>query len=136
MRIECPSCSKDNEISFSENIICCECNNSFSGHSYKKFKKPFISATAALIIGAFGTYKADQIFFKVDRYPTSIEYEIIDLCTNSSRVVLEREKHIKKTKLCICALNKTMQEVSYKEFRKSESDFSTRFRRNVDSCTT
>lgn len=135
MRIECPSCSNNNEISFGENIICGECNKSFAGHSYKKFKKPFISATAALLIGSFGTYKVDQIFFKVERYPTYTEYQIIDLCANASRIPMSREQHINKTKVCICALDKTMQEVSYDDLKKSESKFSTRFRNNIGSCT-
>lgn len=134
MIIECPSCCKDNKISFGENIICCECHKSFSGHSYKKFKKPLISVTTALIVGAFGSYKADQIFFTVDRYPISIEYELINLCTNSSRIIMDRERHINKTKVCICALDKTMQEVSYSDLKKSESMFSTRFRNNIGSC--
>lgn len=134
MHIECPSCSTDNKIEFGENIICNECKESFAGHSYKKFKKPLVSATTALFIGVFGTYKADQIFFEGQRYPISVEYELIDSCVNSSRTLFNSFQYSDKTKTCICALNKTMEVISYKELKKSESEFLTRFRSSIASC--
>lgn len=134
MHIECPSCSADNKIEFGENIVCSECKESFAGHLYKKFKKPLISTTTALIIGAFGTYKADQIFFEEERYPLSVEYEIVDSCANSSRVLSNSNLKIEKTQVCICALEKTMEEVSYKKMRKNESEFLTHFRSSISSC--
>lgn len=134
MHIECPSCSTDNKIEFGENIICSECKKSFAGHSFKKFKKPVLSATAALFIGAFGTYKIDQVFLTDQRYPLNVEYELIDNCVNSSRTLRNSVRNIEKTQLCICALERTMEEISYKQLRKSESEFLTRFRSNIASC--
>lgn len=134
MHIECPSCSIDNKIECGENIVCSECKESFAGHSYKKFKKPLVSATTALLIGAFGTYKADQIFFEDQRYPLSVEYELIDGCVNSSRTLFNSFQYLDKTKTCICALNKTMEVISYKELKKIESEFLTRFRSSIASC--
>ena len=134
MKIECPSCTKPNEIFFNGDISCSECKNSFLGHSYKKIKKPFISATAALILGAFGTYKVNQNFFKDERYPINVEYELIDLCVNSSRVLMNSHQYLKKTETCICSLNKTMKEISFSEINKSELEFSTRFRKNAYEC--
>lgn len=134
MHIECPSCSTDNKIEFGENIVCSECKESFAGHSYKKFKKPLISATTALFIGAFGTYKADQIFFEDQRYPLSVEYELIDSCVNSSRTLMNSYRLVEKTTVCVCALEKTMKEVSYKELKKNESEFLTHFRNSITSC--
>jgi hypothetical protein len=135
MQIECPSCSSDNKIEFGENILCSECKESFAGHFYKKFKKPFISATTALFIGAIGTYHADQIFFEEQRYPIKVEYELIDSCVNASRTLINFERQAKKTQVCVCALEKTMEEISYKELKKSESVFLTRFRSSISSCT-
>lgn len=134
MHIECPSCSTDNKIEFGENIVCSECKESFAGHSYIKFKKPLISATTALFIGAFGTYKADQIFFEDQRYPLSVEYELIDSCVNSSRKLMNSYRLVEKTTVCVCALEKTMKEVSYKKLKKSESEFLTHFRNSIASC--
>ncbi|WP_018414459.1 hypothetical protein [Teredinibacter turnerae] len=134
MQIECPSCATVNKIEFGENIVCCECKESFAGHSYKKFKKPLISATTALFIGAFGTYKADQIFFEDQRYPINVEYELIDSCINSSRVPMNSYRQTEKTQVCVCALEKTMEVISYEELKKSESEFLTRFRSSLASC--
>lgn len=134
MQIECPSCSTDNKIEFGENIVCSECKGSFAGHSYKKFKKPLVSATTALLIGVFGAYKADQLFFEDQRYPLIVEYELIDICVNSSRMLLNSSQYSVKTKTCICALNKTMEVISYKELKKGESEFLTRFRSSIASC--
>lgn len=134
MHIECPSCSTDNKIEFGENIVCSECKESFAGHSYKKFKKPLVSATAALLIGVFGTYKAEQIFFENPRYPLNVEYELIDSCVNSSRTLRSTFQNTDKTQTCICALNKTMEVISYKELKKSELEFLTRFRSSIASC--
>lgn len=134
MHIECPSCSTDNKIEFGENILCSKCKESFAGHSYKKFKKPLVSAATALFIGVFGTYKADQIFFEEQRYPLSVEYELVDICVNSSRTLMRAAQYADKTKICICALNKTMEVINYKKFKKSESEFLTRFRSSIFSC--
>lgn len=134
MHIECPSCSADNEIEFGENIVCSKCNKSFAGHLYKKFKKPILSATTALFLGVFGTYHVDQIFFEDQRYPLGAEYEIIDNCVNSSRMLMNKYRHAEKVQLCVCVLEKTMEYVSYKELKKSESEFLTRFRGSISSC--
>lgn len=134
MQIECPSCATDNKIEFGENIVCSECKESFAGHSYKKFKKPLLSATTALFIGAFGTYKADQIFFEDQRYPLNVEYELIDSCINSSRIPMNSYRQTEKTQVCVCALEKTMEVISYEKLKKSESEFLTRFRSSLASC--
>ena len=134
MQIECPSCSTDNQIEFGKNIICNNCKESFAGYSYKRFKKPLISATAALFIGAFGTYKADQIFFEDQRYPLNVEYELVDSCVNASRTLMSSYRQADKAQVCICALEKTMKAISYKELKKSEPEFLTHFRRSISSC--
>ncbi|WP_028469416.1 hypothetical protein [Neptunomonas japonica] len=134
MHIECPSCETDNKIELGDNIVCSECRESFAGYSYRKFKKPLITATTAFVIGAFGVYKADQIFFEDQRYPIHVEYELIDSCVNSSRTLMNSYRKIDKTQVCVCALGKTMEEVSYKELQKSESEFLTRFRNSIASC--
>lgn len=134
MKIQCPSCLADNQIEFGQNIICGECKKTLAGHSYKKFKKPFVSATAALFIGAFGTYKTDKIFFEDQRYPLSVEYELVDSCANSSHKLMNSHQQAEKTQVCICALEKTMEAISYKDLKKSESEFVTRFRNNITSC--
>lgn len=134
MQIECPSCNTVNKIDFGEKIVCSECKNSFAGHLYKKFKKPFMSATTALLIGAYGTYGIDKTFFEEQRYPVSVEYELVDSCVNSSHSLMRTVEYIEKKRTCICALNKTMEKVNYKKFQESESEFLTHFTRSIVSC--
>lgn len=134
MHIECPSCQIENKIDYADKILCSSCKESFAGHAYKKFKKPLISASTALIIGIYGTYKVDDLYFDEARYPVAIEYELIDSCVNSSSRVLNKNQYIEKKKACSCALASTMEDVSYKEMKESESKFITRFKNSINQC--
>jgi hypothetical protein len=134
MQIECPSCASINKIEFGANVVCSECKKSFSGYLYKKVGKPVMATTTALFVGAFGMYKAEQLFFENNRYPIPVEYEIIDGCINSSHKLMSEDDKIKKTKICICGLEQVMTRMSYKELEKSGSDFITRFRSGISKC--
>lgn len=135
MQVICPHCSTENKIEYSKNIICNKCKTSFSGHTYKSFKKPLASAATALVIGAIGAYEIDKRFIDETRYPVRVEYELIDACVNLSRVPLTSRQRVKKVKICICALENTMKNVSFKDMQKSESKFVTRFRTSIASCS-
>ena len=134
MHIECPSCATENKIEFGDNVLCSECKETFSGHTYKKFKKPFLSATMALMIGGYGTYKADQIFFDEARYPVAVEYELIDSCVNSSKFRMNSSRLVEKKTICACALEKTMEKIGYKEANENETKFLSRFLISVTTC--
>lgn len=134
MLIECPSCSEENKVELGDDVVCKACNGSFSGYSYSKIAKPLISATTALCIGAFGALKIDKHFLEEQRYPVSVEYELIENCANADTWYSSYGQHAKKTQLCICALEKTMSDVSYKEMSESESTFVTHFRKNIATC--
>ncbi|EHK9000952.1 hypothetical protein KCU36_004302 [Vibrio vulnificus] len=134
MNIECPSCSKENKIEYGENILCCECNSTFAGHTYKKFKKPLLSASSALLIGVFGTYKIEQLYFDEQRYPVRVEYEIVDNCVNSDKRAMTTDKYVEKKNLCLCALELTMNSLSYKEATGDEANFLNSFRTSLNQC--
>lgn len=134
MQIVCPHCSSENKIDFSENILCGECKKTFAGHLYKKFKKPFLSTTTALLVGAFGAYHLDNKFIEKERYPVGVEYELIHSCLANSGRLMDSNRMIAKTTRCVCALENTMSDFSYKEMKKSESEFITRFTANITSC--
>ena len=134
MQIICPHCEKENKIEYGENIICGECKKTLAGHTYKRFKNPLISATAALFIGAYGTYKIDKEFIEVSRYPVGVEYELIDSCINASRNFMDSGRRVDKTKICICALEETMGDMSYKDMKKSEPEFLARFSGSIAKC--
>ena len=133
MHLECPHCSTENKIEYAEHIKCNQCGEAFSGYIYKKFKKTTITAGAALVLGVFGTYKVGQLIAD-ERYPLEIEYEIVSACVNSSQNPMSRQRYVDKTAACICGLEETMKEISYRDYKKSGFDFTARFFHNTMSC--
>lgn len=134
MQIVCPHCSTENKIENSDNIVCGECKKTLAGYAYKRLKKPLVSATMELFIGAYGAYKIDKTFIEEKRYPVGVEYELIDSCVNSSGNFMGSVWRVNKTKVCVCALEKTMSDISIREMKKSESEFLARFRSGIASC--
>ncbi len=134
MNIECPSCSTENKIEYGENIVCSECKGTFAGHTYKKFKKPFISATTALVIGIYGGYKMDDLYFDDTRYPLAIEYSIIEACVATDTRPLAYRLYSSKLDVCLCSLEKTMDAFPYDEFKENQGKFLGIFKRNTDEC--
>lgn len=134
MKIICPHCSTENKIEYGENIVCDECNKTFAGHTYKRFKEPLISAVGAFVIGAIGAHEVGERFFEDNRYPINVEYELVDSCVNASRHPMNSQERKNKTEICICALEKTIDEITYEDLQKSESEFLTRFRDSIVSC--
>ncbi len=133
MQIECPSCSTDNKIEFGENIKCSKCNETFAGHSYQKVNKPVLSTVMAVGIGIIGTVQVDRHFGE-HRYPLKVEYELVDSCVNGSHSILNSKQQVLKTQACVCALEHTIEDISYDEFNENESDFLTRFRNSIANC--
>ncbi len=60
LEIECPHCSKENKINLSTEIKCKHCEKPLIG---QKYRKPFMSAMTALILGAGGSYYINKQFF-------------------------------------------------------------------------
>ncbi len=132
MKIECPRCQKDNEIEFAENISCSECEKSFKGFKFSKRK--FVSASAALIVGTLGGYKVNAAFEDV-RYPLAVEYAIVDSCVNSSSNMVSVSWYTNKRKTCVCALEKTVEKVSYSDYQADRQSFMTSFKFNAMACS-
>lgn len=138
MIVECPNCSKANEIEFANNIICGECNSSFFGHVYRKYRKPFLSVTTALVIGAYGGYKvtdlADSQASHVNRYPMKVEYELVNTCLNSNIRSLTRASYSRKQEICLCAVEATAANLSYASMRGNPQTYLLALSHSVDTC--
>lgn len=74
------------------------------------------------------------MFFEDQRYPLNVEYELVDSCVNASRTLMSLYRQADKTQLCICALQKSMKAISYKELKKNEPEFLAHFRGSISSC--
>ncbi|WP_281544946.1 hypothetical protein [Grimontia sp. SpTr1] len=133
MHIECPHCATSNKIEFAEHIICCECDKSFKGQSFGKLKKPLISAGTAAIIGLVSGFKIEQLMDE-NRYPVSVEYAIVDTCVNSSAQPLSISQYKDKRQVCLCAVEATVSQVSYRDFKESQILFNEPFKVAITAC--
>ena len=133
MKIKCPTCDKNSKIEYSEHINCTHCGSSFSGYSFRKFKIPVAVAITSSMIGFAANERVEELW-EDQRYPLSVEYELVNLCVNQSQSLMSNTWHANKTKICICAMERTMNDVTLSELEENESRFVTRLRSNIKSC--
>lgn len=69
-----------------------------------------------------------------DRYPIRVEYELARACIDGSGSLLSRDSYLAKQERCLCTLEATMKEVSYKEYKKSDTEFLSKFRNFAPKC--
>ena len=131
MKIECPKCFKENSLNLEAKVNCGHCKEEITGYTYKK---PLISATTALIIGAGGFFAVDNYVLSNDRYPISAEYELIELCTSSYQKPMKSRSFSEKKSVCICALEETMKDISYSDLNDEESNFIGVFETKASEC--
>lgn len=79
LEVECPHCSKENEIKLSSEINCKECNKSLLGNKYKSF---IFSATTVLTLGA-GLGLISDSYLNINRASVKTEYKMMKQCINS-----------------------------------------------------
>lgn len=133
LNIVCPACTEENTLEYGDHISCNKCEKTFAGHTYKRFKKPFLSVKAALLIGAVGAYKVDKEFLEPKRYSTGAIVEIVSYCASSDNIFSRSTQSI-TAKACICALDETMREVPESELASNAKLFQTSFVNNLKQC--
>lgn len=133
MKIKCPACDKNSKIEYAEHINCSHCGSSFKGFSFRKFKVPISVAIASGLIG-FAANERIETLWEDQRYPLEVEYELVNLCVNQSQSIMSNTWYTNKTKICICAVEQTMNDMTLKELEENESRFVTRLRSNIRSC--
>jgi len=128
--IECPHCSKENKINLSTEIKCKHCEKPLIG---QKYRKPFMSAMTAFILGAGGTYYINEQF-ELNRYPLNIENGIINSCVSYYEQPLSHKDYRNKENICICALNKTQKEIDYSDYKNKQNTFLNIFEAKAMEC--
>lgn len=134
MNIECPHCATHNAIEYAENIRCHKCEKSFTGFAYRKYKPTMLGIVSALVIGGYAGKAADEYFLEPKRYSTAAIYEIVNYCANPQSVFLTRSSQQKLAKDCICALNKTMEQVKETELKTRAVEFKNLFQQHLAFC--
>lgn len=74
--IECPHCDKENTINLSKEIQCKHCEKSLIG---EKYKKPFITAFTAILLGS-GIGVATDGYLNLNRASVKTEYKMMKTC--------------------------------------------------------
>ena len=133
IEITCGSCSKDNTIKLSNELKCKHCEEEITGKKY--IKKPWIliPTTIAVLSGVAGGVYIDEKI-ETDRYPMSIEHSLIENCISSYEKPLNRSNIRKKKEVCICALEDTINDISYSEYKDSKSLFIRVFENKSREC--
>lgn len=134
MQIECPSCSKVNNLDIKKNVVCGACKKPLSGFKYKKHGKPILTVTSAIIIGALGYKSIDTYFLEEPRYPLPIEYSIIEACVNLHKAPLAMKEFETKREICLCSLEETMKDITYDSFKGNEDIFFDTFEGKINDC--
>lgn len=129
MSEEC-SCAEKSDLRATIQIHCASCRATFDKIEIKKPVK-VISVTA------FAAYAASLLFtyaINDNRYPLTVEYEILESCTKSSTIPLSSKQYGIKKERCLCALEDTMNEVSYTRYLVDEGGFINSFKDNAKEC--
>ncbi|OUL56889.1 hypothetical protein [Pseudoalteromonas ulvae] len=133
LNLVCPACSTENNLEYGHHINCNGCEKSFAGHTYKKYKKPFLTAKVALLIGAVGAYKLDKELLEPSRYSTGAIVEIVSFCSNPQAIISKNNLRV-NARMCICALDETMKIVPEAELSSNKEKFINTFVNKLSEC--
>lgn len=123
-------CREDTELEASVLLVCRKCD---TASKKINFKKPMKVALITTVIGYSGSQLVTYAITD-NRYPLEVEYKVIDACINSSRKPLSYEEFGLKEKSCVCAMEDTMNEISYLRYKLDNKGFLSAFSKNAKSC--
>ena len=135
MQIQCPHCEKENNLNLEKEVVCGECKESLSGSFLyvSAAKKPIIGAAAALFIGYFGHKTVDHII-SVNRFPLEVEYSMLNTCINSDTNIISSKLYLRKKEVCLCSLDKTLEDVNYSDLKDDSKMVADVFREKMATC--
>ncbi|WP_420589075.1 hypothetical protein [Bacterioplanoides sp.] len=96
-------------------------------------KKPLKAAGLAAILAYGGSQFIDYAITD-NRYPLAVEAEILNACTNSYQEPVSFRVHGKRRDVCLCALEETMNEISYVRYKLNEKAFLKAFDSRAKAC--
>lgn len=133
MYIKCPSCSKTNNLHL-DTVNCGGCKATLTGYTYGKIKKSVGTVVIALSVGGFATAKLGGYAGLNDRYSIEYEYELIDMCVNSSQRPLATFAYAGKKNDCTCALKEVQKNYKVKDFTAERDKYLTAFEKAARQC--
>ena len=138
--IKCSSCNHENFIPIDFHKECEKCNSPlFIIPKKSKFTRNILSLIFISTI-ASGSYILlnNQLNYRskieLNRYPTNIEFELIDKCLNSSNSILDKTLYSIKRDICFCALNNLQKYLNFDGFQSDKYAALTNLNKEVNSC--
>jgi len=124
------SCGDKAEVGATVEFQCKTCESIIEKFT---IKKPLKAAGIAAILAYGGSQFIDYAITD-NRYPLDVEYSILEACSSSYKEPLSYSSYGSKKKLCLCALEYTMNEISYVRYKVDEKGFLNAFEENAKSC--
>lgn len=96
-------------------------------------KDPTKVALITAVIFA-GAVKFTDYAITDNRYPVDVEYTLMAKCVGASQGIVTKGEFSRIEERCLCAIEDTMNEISYTRFIVQESAFVDAMWRNKKSC--
>ncbi|MFY8299503.1 hypothetical protein AAEU28_12105 [Pseudoalteromonas sp. SS15] len=126
---EC-NCEEQAEVGATVKFHCNICDSEIEKFT---LKKPLKAASLAAVL-AYGGFQFIDYAITDNRYPLKVEYSVLEACANSYQEPLSYSSYGAKKELCLCALEDTMNEISYIRYQFDEKVFLKAFERNAGQC--
>lgn len=129
------SCKNSERIDAQLEINCLECNKPVDRiHIKRPIKAAAIAAFVAYLGGQGVEYAVSD-----NRYPLDVEQELLSSCMNSYQEPVSRRIYGSRKRVCLCALQGTMNDISYVRFMAEEAIFEKKFfldafEENAEAC--
>lgn len=124
------SCGKEPDTKAVVKVYCGECSEVIKT---VKFKKPMKALGIAILCTAAGG-QAVEYAITDNRYPIKTEYEIVDQCVNAHGKAIKENAYKRIKKICLCALEETMNEISFTRYIVNENSFINALNRRIKEC--
>ncbi|CAM3474402.1 hypothetical protein [Parendozoicomonas haliclonae] len=123
-------CGNEVELGAEIQLHCQKCQQKFEKFDIKKPAKVAL-ITAALAYG--GSIFIDYAITD-NRYPIKTEYALMKACLDGDVRPVRYTHYSKKNEICACALEDTMNEISYTRSLVDEKGLARAFGKNAKAC--
>lgn len=124
------SCGENADIGSTVKFECKNCSTLIEEF---KIRKP-LKAAGIVAILAYGGSQFIDYAITDNRYPLAVEYSVLEACSGSYSRSMSSLTLASSKRRCLCALEDTMNEISYIRFKVNETAFISSFKENIKSC--
>jgi len=125
------NCGEDSKVGALIILSCKTCKNQLEKI---EIRKPVKTTVIAALL-AFSGSQALSYAATDNRYPLAVEHEVLDACVSYYAEPVARRVYGKRTDVCLCALEDTMNQISYVRYNIDESGFLNAFEENAKACS-